>query len=281
MNSKLADLQRLLYRLITASAGVDEAASYEDALQERGLEVVIGGNRRLSAGERLGIYANAYFYRLLDIFKEDFPCTYAVLGDVSFHNLITGYLIEYPPGEPSVLYAGRELPHYLETSSGPARMPVSQLPFLADLARLERACIEVFHGADAEALVQSSLRDITPESWPALRIRLHPASQMLDIEWRIDALMAAIKEGRKWVPPQRGSATILVWRQQYRVHYRALEPCERDALKIAVAGADFASICSSLANQLELTTGATDLAAIINRMLSGWLREGILTRENA
>jgi len=281
MNSKLADLQRLLYRLITASAGVDEAASYEDALQERGLEVVIGGNRRLSAGERLGIYANAYFYRLLDIFKEDFPCTYAVLGDVSFHNLITGYLIEYPPGEPSVLYAGRELPHYLETSSGPARMPVSQLPFLADLARLERACIEVFHGADAEALVQSSLRDLTPESWPALRIRLHPASQMLDIEWRIDALMAAIKEGRQWVPPQRGSATILVWRQQYRVHYRALEPCERDALKIAVAGADFASICSSLANQLELTTGATDLAAIINRMLSGWLREGILTRENA
>jgi len=281
MNSKLADLQHLLYRLITASAGVEEAVSYEGALQERGLEAVIGGNRRLSAGERLGIYANAYFYRLLDIFKEDFPCTYAVLGDVNFHNLITGYLIEYPPSEPSVIYVGRDLPHYLETSSGPARMPVPQLPFLVDLARLERACIEVFHGADAEALEQSSLRDLTPESWPALRIRLHPALQMLDIEWRIDALMTAIKEGQQWVPPERTSATILVWRQECRVHYRTLEPGERDALKTAAAGAEFASICASLAHELGLTTGVTDLAATINRMLSGWLREGILTRENA
>jgi hypothetical protein len=281
MNSKLVDLQRLLYRLITASAGVEEAAGYEDALQERGLEAMIGGNQRLSARERVGIYANAYFYRLLDIFKEDFPCTYAVLGEVNFHNLITGYLIEYPPSAPSVLYAGRDLPHYLETISGPARIPVPQLPFLADLARLERACIEVFHGADAEALEQSSLRDLTPESWPTLRIRLHPASQILEIEWRIDALMTAIKGGRQWVPPQRTSATILVWRQECRVQYRTLEPGERAALRTAAAGADFASICASLANELESTAGVTDLAAIINRMLTGWLREGLLIRENA
>lgn len=141
---ELAELQSLLYRLVTAPAGVEEALSHERALQDFGLETVIAGTKRLSARDRVGIYANAYFYRLLDIFKEDFSCTYTVLGDINFHNLITGYLIEYPPSEPSVFWAGHHLPRYLETIRGPAAVPVLQLPFLADLARLERACIEVF-----------------------------------------------------------------------------------------------------------------------------------------
>jgi Putative DNA-binding domain len=278
---ELAALQSLLYRLITAPASIEEAAAHERALQTRGLEAVIAGNERLSASDRLRIYANAYFYRLLDIFKEDFPCTYTVLGDVNFHNLITGYLIEYPPNEPSVLYAGHHLPHYLETISGPARVAAAHVPFLADLARLERACIEVFHGADAEALEQKSLSGLPPESWPMLRIRLHPAAQIFDIEWRIDVLMAAIKEGRQWELPERSSARLLVWRKQQRVHYRALEPGERAALKTATGGADFSSICTSLASELESAAGVTDLAGIINRMLTGWLNDGILTRENA
>jgi len=278
---ELAELQSLLYRLITGPAGVEEAAGHERMLQVRGLEAVIDGNTRLSARDRLGIYANAYFYRLLDIFKEDFPCTYKVLGDVNFHNLITSYLIEYPPSEPSVLYAGRHLPHYLKTISGPARAAAAHVPFLADLARLERACIEVFHGPDAEALEQMSLRGLTSESWPLLRLRLHPAAQIFDIEWRIDVLMAAIKEGQHWEPPERASATILVWRKHWQVHYRALEPGERAALKTAAGGADFASICAALASELEAAASMTDLAAIINRMLTGWLRDGILTRETA
>ena len=278
---ELAELQSLLYRLITAPTGAEEAAGHERALQARGLEAVIAGDAKLSAHDRLGIYANAYFYRLLDIFKEDFPCTYTVLGDVNFHNLITGYLIEYPPSEPSVLYAGCHLPHYLKTISGPARAAVAHAPFLADLARLERACIEVFHGADAEALEQTSLRGLTPESWPLLRLRLHPAAQIFDIEWRIDLLMAAIKEERHWEPPERTSATMLVWRKQWQVHYRPLEPGERAALKTAAGSADFASICTALTSELEAAAGVTELAAIINRMLMGWLRDSILTRETA
>jgi hypothetical protein len=278
---ELAELQSLLYRLVTAPAGVEEALSHERSLQDFELETVIAGNKRLSARDRVGIYANAYFYRLLDIFKEDFSCTYTVLGDINFHNLITGYLIEYPPSEPSVLSAGHHLPRYLETIRGPAAVPVLQLQFLADLARLERACIEVFQGADAQALEQTSLRDLTPDSWSMLRIRLHPAAQIFDIEWRVDALMTAINEGRQWQPPERTSATILVWRKQWRVHYRVLEPGERAALKTAAGSADFASICASLASELEAAAGETDLATTINRMLTDWIRDGILTRENA
>jgi hypothetical protein len=276
MPNTLADLQTLLYRLITAPGGPHDAAAQEQLLGDNGLGAVITGNERLSPSERVGIYANAYFYRLHDILKEDFPCTHAILGDVHFHNLITGYLIDYPPSEPSVLYAGRHLPLYLQTITRLSGMSLSQWPFLQDLARLERACIEVFHGADGDALESTSLRGLAPESWPSLKIRLHPAAQILDAEWRIDALMEAIKDARSWEPPARKPAAILVWRQHWQVRYRALEAAECEVLKIAAAGSDFASICAALANELESASDVSDLASTINRMFNRWLNDGLL-----
>lgn len=277
MNCKLVDLQSLLYRLITSPAGVEEAAGHEPMLQGCGLEGVIVSDQRLSAGERLGIYASAYFYRLHDILKEEFHCTYTVLGEVNFHNLITGYLIEYPPNEPSVLHAGARLPLYLQSINSLASISMSRWPFIADLARLERACFEAFHGVDAEALDESRLRQLTPESWPSLRIRLQPAAQILDVEWPVDGLMNTITGGGQWESPLRASAAILVWRQKSQVRHRALAPGERDALKAAASGSDFASICESLSHDLESVPSITDLAASINRMLSDWVRDGVLT----
>ena len=272
---KLADLQALMYRLITAPNGAQQALAGERLLQDGRLEAIISGDKRLSACERIEIYANAYFYRLLDIFKEDFPCSYAVLGDTNFHNLITGYLIEYPPTEPSVYYAGRHLPDYL-IGGGRATRPFGQIPYLADLAQLERSSIEVFHSADAEALDQSSLRRLAPEAWPALRLRLHPAAQILDLEWRADTLLTAIREGRRWEAPEHRAVTILMWRDGWSVHYRALPPGERAALRAAVRGADFASICTEIASELKSEVSVTEVPLIINRMLASWLRDGIL-----
>lgn len=276
MNLTLADLQSLLYRLITAPGGVDEALAGVAAFE--GVGELIASNQRLSASERVAIYANAYFYRLLDVLKEDFSCTYMVLGEVDFHNLITGYLIEYPPSEPSILYAGRHLSHYLAEFRTRHRAPCVKMPFLVDLARLEHACIEVFHAADAEALDQLALRRIPPESWPFLKIRLHPAAQIFDIEWRVDALMSAIKQGQPWDSPEHASATILVWKKDWQVHYRALEAGESAGLRTTADSADFASICAALAGELA-PGGETGLAAIINRMLTGWLNDGVLASD--
>jgi hypothetical protein len=281
VNSVLADLQTLLSRLITAP-DFEEALAHEGALRRRGLEMIIAGSKRLSSRDRLRIYANASFYPLLDTFKEDFPCTHAVLGDINFHNLVTGYLIEYPPTEPSLLYAGRQLPDYLKVGEKSGK-PVLRMPFVADISRVERATLEAFHAADAEALGGTSLRAVAPESWATLRIRLHPAAQILDLGWRVDAVMTAIKEGQQWEPPEAAPTMILVWRQarqEWQVRYRALGPGERAGLKAAARGTDFASVCAAIADELESTAGEIDLPAIISRMLTGWVREGILTNDN-
>ncbi len=231
-NPGLEALQALLYRLITAPEGVAAGLAAESASEPEMLEHLIESDDRLSATERLEIYANAYFYRILDCLKEDFPATLATLGPDDFHNLITAYLIEYPPTEPSISYAGRHLAEFLRHHS--MRAMIERWPFIAELARLERTQIEVFHAAQAEALDAEAMRSISPDDWPALAMRTHPALAIVDCEWRVDELLREVEAAggendRPLGAPAHAPVSVLVWRQNSRVHYRSLERPERAA----------------------------------------------------
>jgi len=264
---ELADLQQLLYRLIVAPSGVNEGLARETSLGRGGLETVISGDDRLSARERVEIYANAYFYRLLDVFKEDFPATLALLGEAHFHNLVTGYLIEYPPTEPSIAYAGRHLAEFLRQH--PLR---DHSAFIADLARLERTLIESFHAADALPLDAAAMSAIAPGEWPALRMKLHPASRILELEWHVEEVLRAVERREAWEEPAHEPVSLLVWRKNIEVFYRAIEGPERAALAIARDGASFAEICEAIAR----TSNAADPAPLINQLLNRWISDGVL-----
>jgi hypothetical protein len=268
MPTQLKNLQSLLYRLITAPSGVAEGLAAERDLGVRGLGAIVLGDDRLSAEARVDIYANMYFYRIRDALKEDFPATLAVLGDDHFHNLITGYLLEYPPTEPSISDCGRHLADHLRDH------PLLEVaPFVADLAKLERACVEVFHGRDAAALEPDTLRTVAPSDWPAMKLSVHPSAQILALEWRVSELLRAIEEERPWKPAEQGAVKVLVWRRNARVFHRHLEPVEADALEAASSGATFAEICDVVAANAR----AQDPVATMNRMLARWLSDRLLT----
>jgi hypothetical protein len=269
----LREIESLLYRLITAPSGVAGGLACERALPGAGLGAIIRGDRRLSAVERVDIYADAYFYRLLDAAREDFPATLKVLGDNDFHNLITGYLIDYPPTEPSILYAHRFLAGFLN-----AHPLGSRASFVADLAALERALVDVFHAADAVALDAAAMRAIAPARWPALRMRMHPAVKILRLQWRVTAVLRAVEQGRNFEPPAHDPVEVVVWRRDTRVNYRELDGAEAGALAVVAGGdargATFAKICAAIAagaNDVE-----SDTAGAINRMLERWLGDGLL-----
>lgn len=269
MSLPLNQLQSILYRLITAASGVAEGLAAEGSMPPGGLDALVLGDDRLSAEDRVDIYANMYFYRLLDVLKEDFPATLRVLGDDNFHNLATGYLLDYPPTEPSVQYCGRNLAAFLRNH--PLR---KNAPFIADLAALERAVVEVFHGPDAPAFEADELRAIAPEKWPALMMRIHPAVQVLRLAYRVAKLLRAVEEEREWKPADAGAVEVIVWRRDSRVLYRELEKVEERAFADLVSGAPFAKICELVAED----SPTRDPVEELNRLLARWLADGILTR---
>ena len=269
MSVPLKQLQSILYRLITAASGVAEGLAAERSMPAGGLEALVLGDDRLSAEARVDIYANMYFYRLLDVLKEDFPATLRVLGEDNFHNLATGYLLEYPPTEPSVHYCGRHLAEFLRDH--PLR---KDAPYIADLAALERAVVEVFHGPDGPVLEADELRAIAPEKWPALTMRTHPGVQVLKLDYRVAELLRAIEEERELNSADAAVVEVIVWRRDSKVLYRELEKVEQRAIAALLGGATFAKICELVAEDRDPTK---DPVEEVNRLLARWLADGILT----
>ncbi len=265
----LKRLQSLLYRLITAPSGVAEGLAAEHELGAGGLDTIVLGDDRLSSEARVDIYANMYFYRILDALKEDFPATLAVLGDENFHNLVTGYILEHPPTEPSITHSGSHLADYLRDH--PMR---ASAPFVADLAKLERATVEVFLGPDAATLDPESLRAVAVEDWPTMKLKLHPSAQILALDWQVSDLLRAVEEHRPWNPPTQDAIKTLVWRANARVSHRDLDPAEANALEAAAHSTTFAEICDIVA----ATTPNQDPIATMNQLLSRWLSDSLLTR---
>jgi len=269
MSLPLKDLQQLLYRLITAPSGVAEGLGAEHARPAGGLAALVHGDRRLSAEARVDVYADMYFYRLLEVLKEDYPATLAVLGATNFHNLITGYLVAHRPSEPSVLGAGKFLPKFLRQH--PLR---AEFPFVADLALLERTITEVFCAADAPILEASELKAVPPERWGVARIRRIPASAILRVQWRAAQVLRAVEDKRDWRPPQPERNQILVWRRNSRVSYREIGLNEAAALAMLARTTKFAKVCEVLARGLP----DSQAPQAIRDTFARWLAEGIIMR---
>jgi hypothetical protein len=228
---------------------------------------VIRGDAGLSAAERLQIYVDAYFLRLLGCLREDFPAIFAVVGETEFERLVRSYLARHPPTAHSIDYAGRHFAEFLQVDS-----ILSRYSFLADLARLDQAIAEVFVAPDCAALSAADMRILAPADWPRYTLRTQPALRVLEAKWKVAAIRRAVEIGASWSSPAPEPTAVLVWRQDAQVYFRDLERVEHAALKRASKGANIATLCETIASGLD----HQDAADAISRMLTRWLADGIL-----
>ena len=142
---------------------------------------VEGDTSDLLAGN-FAVYARMYVDRLTDALAEDFPAVRAVLGPDEFCALAERYLRAHPPSHPSIRFAGAHMPEFLHTH---------ERPWLADLARLELAMLDVFDAPDATPLTFDDVRALPPEALGALRIEPIPAARMIDVAYAVDEVWRA------------------------------------------------------------------------------------------
>lgn len=217
------------------------------ALQARFLALVVSGQgdpRGLIASGELGIYAYAYGARLLEALRQDHPKLEAALGAEAFAALVAGYVAARPPRSFTLRGLGLDLARYLDAACALAP------PWAGDLARLERARVEVFDGPDHPALTRDHVAALGPEAIADLRLAWVPASAVVPLAWSVDAVWSALEDA---TPPPAAVATpraVLVWRRDLEVVHRTLDPDEAAIASRLVAGATFAEVCGALA---ELT----------------------------
>lgn len=181
--------------------------------------------------ERLRAYAYAYPARIAGALAHDYPKLAAV---IDLHELTPGYLRAYPSKHPSLREIGAHLADFLDT------------PALADLARIERARLEVFDGEDATPLARADVAALDPAAFPALRLRLVPSSHVVAITTNADELWTALEAGREKPAPASTTRTVLVWRREYTVIHRTLDDDEARAAHALANGVTFGDVCELL-----------------------------------
>jgi hypothetical protein len=235
-----------------------------------GLVYLVEGRGQLGPQERINIYAQMYYVRLLEVLHEDFPQVATILGCERFDEVVRVYLACHPSTHPSLRYLGRHFAAFLDT-----RPEVASLPFLSDLARLEWMREEVFDAPDAEPLRLEHLQGLSADEWPDLRFQFIPAFQVLQSEWPVHEIWAAAEEGTLDRGCARLEKTALrVWRDGFAVYHAKMDAIEPVALAGVQAGKPFTAICAAL----EFIVPSEEAASAMGSLLLRWIEDGILVR---
>jgi hypothetical protein len=267
----LAELQRRFWQLISAPEAVGKALPALAARdpQAAPLSSWIRAASEQAAIERLDVYANMYFFRLLGVLRDDYPDLVKLVGDDHFHNLATDYLAACPSQDPSIRHVGGRLADFLAGHDLAHRFPAA-----ADLARLEWARGLAFDAADAGELAAGALAEVSADSWGALRFALPPSFRIASLAWPAHVLWQALERGEPPPALEPAPTEVLVWRRGFTVYHRPAGRDEAAALRRLAAGAPFAAVCEDLAAARGDGDAAVRAAL---RLLTTWLEQGLLS----
>lgn len=268
---RLAELQRRFWQLVSAPEPVAKALP---ALAARDPEVApltswIRAASEEAAVARLDVYANMYFFRLLDVLRDDYPNLVKLLGDAHVHNLATDYLAACPSVSPSIRHVGGRLAEFLAGHDLGRRFPGA-----ADLARLEWARGLAFDAADAGELAAGALSAIPSERWGRLRLELSPSFRIASLATPAHTLWQALERGDEPPVLEPAATEVLVWRRGFTVYHRPAGGEEAALLRGIQAGTRFGEVCE----QLAAARGDGDAAVLAAfRLLSTWVEQGLLS----
>ncbi|MEO1264210.1 MAG: DNA-binding domain-containing protein [Pseudomonadota bacterium] len=141
------------------------------------------GNR---ADRRFDVYRNNHMSSLIDALAARFDVTRQLVGDDFFRSLAREHIREAPPASPILMHYGAGLADHIARFA-----PADDLPFLADLARLEWAIGESYHAADADPLGVEALGNIPMEQAGAARVAVHPSLRLIRSQWPVFSIWAA------------------------------------------------------------------------------------------
>lgn len=203
-------------------------------LQSRVRDMVLGADAeslkgvvaddRLGYARRLNVYRNNTTILLGEALAANFPVVHALVGEAFFAQLTRAFVRIHPPQSPCLFEYGDAFADFIETFPG-----TGNLPYLADVARLDFAQVEALHARDALALHAHELSTIAPEDYGRLAFTAHPAARVVTSRHPIHAIWSLHQPGadpHAGVNSNAGGEAVLVTRPFAEVRVTQLRPGE-------------------------------------------------------
>jgi hypothetical protein len=280
---ELERIQRWMQAVITHPTGAADgaaraAAGVELGAGATGAECVVTRSRRLSAVERLAVYGNAYWARLAECLREEFPVLRHALGDDLFERFSFDYLREHPSGSYTLNRLGAAFPSYLAPTRPQREIadgPPDWADFLVDLATLERTIGEVFDGPGVEGrppLQVDRLSALAPAERSRLCLSPSPCLRLLRLRFPVHDYYSAVRRGGDPAVPEPAETYLAVSRWNYVVRRRALSPDEFALLSALVDGHSLGTAIPWFARRAR--SCRPELESAVRNWFALWSAEG-------
>jgi hypothetical protein len=153
---------------------------------------------------RMAVYRNNIASALIYALRVRYPAVAGVMGRTAFSATAGSYALANLPRDPVLIFYGESFPDFLAGSEAG-----KELPWLADLARLESLWWRAYHAAEAEPLAASLLAGIPAEKLFDLVLRFHPSASHLSSPHPVGSIWEACKQGDDWRKAAQGSGERL------------------------------------------------------------------------
>lgn len=192
---------------------------------------VVRSTASFGAAARLEIYRRGYRMRLVETMRAHHPALRHALGDEVFDAFALDYLAARPSRSYTLLDLGTGFADHLEATrpDGDESWP----DFVIELARLERAFLEVYDGPGAEQLELVAPDQVEPDAClvPA------PCLRLMSTRFPVGAYMLAARRGDGPPLPGPKPTWLALSRRDYRATLTELNERSHVLLAALVAGA--------------------------------------------
>jgi hypothetical protein len=147
---------------------------------------VVLGPAGKGAIKRYNVYRNNVTVSLINALAAVYPAVQRITGAEFFRAMSRFHVRASPPSSPLLFEYGRDFPAFIETYEY-----ARGLPWLADVARIERAWLDAYHAGDAEPLSAKALATFPPERLADAVFTAHPATRIVRSAFSAVTIFAA------------------------------------------------------------------------------------------
>ncbi len=276
----LHKLQIWMQSVISHSGGIEAGIESDEAQQAIPIEVsfldtVICPSQNLTSAERLRIYGNAYFARLMECLRESFPALDYALGEELFDEFSLGYLQRYPSQSYSLCDLGDQFAQHLQETRPDAQKSreghVDWPDFLIDLATLERNIEQVFDGPGSEGnspLELAQIEKFDPEHWPEMILKPVPSLRVLAFRFPVNDYYTAFRQNKNPDMPAPDEQYVALNRREYVVRRLEIEPLEYEILKKILQGTSIGQVIETVIVSADIEL--PELANSLQKWFQKW-----------
>lgn len=166
---------------------------------------------------RFGVYRNNVMASLIGALEQRFPVTRRLVGDAFFRGMARAYAVAAKPVSPLMFQYGDEFPGFIDAFDA-----ARQVPYLADMARLEAFWTRAYHAADATSLDVAAVAAVRPDLLVCSSLVMHPSAALLRSDWPVGSIWEAHQHERVASLARSQPETILVIRPDAVVNVHIL-----------------------------------------------------------